>query len=529
MKKIVTVLFALLSLSALGQSNLYKAQEILVLLHPKANIYECIEKINQNFPEWEFQQKAVLSQRLNIHHIQFQKQGDVYDAMSVWQEFPFTLIAQPNHIHIAPRDTAPDDPQFAAQWAHNTIQSEWAWEKTVGGVTTTGDTIVAAVIDGGAELTHPDLDYFVNRDEIPNNGIDDDLNGYVDDVSGWDAYDDDGTVPSDYHGTHVSGIIAAKGNNNEGVAGVNWRTKILPIAGSSGQESTVIKAYAYALEMRAQYNESNGEKGAYVVVTNSSFGVNLGNPTDYPLWCAFYDSLGTYGILSAGATANADFDIDVDLDIPTACESEYLLTVTNTTSSDFKSSGAAYGKNTIDLGAPGTGILSTGTNGGYSNSTGTSMATPMVAGAVALMYSYACDAMYQAFADNPAGMALAIRDILLEEGVDTLASLKNLTATGGRLNTFKALHAMDRYCQALSNELPAVSKSPLIVYPNPSYGLVTVSTSAGSVIQVTNLLGEVLYLYAVNANRIDLQLPKGLYIISAISDGSVATQKVIVK
>src|SRR5690606_35608599 len=135
----------------------------------------------------------------------------------------------------------------------------------------------------------------------------------------------------------------------------------------------------------------------------SSFGINRGDPEDYPLWCAFYDSLGRYGIISAGATANANFNIDNTLDIPTACPSPFLLSVTNTNNADNNNSGAAYGKTTIDLGAPGTDIYSTGLNNSYRNATGTSMATPQVAGAIALMYAHACDFIWQEFAGNDSG------------------------------------------------------------------------------------------------------------------------------
>ena len=96
-------------------------------------------------------------------------------------------------------------------------------------------------------------------------------------------------MPTDSHGTHVSGIAGAIGDNDLGVTGVNWNAKIMPIAGSSGVESVVVEAYGYVLEMRKLYDETEGEFGAYVISTNASFGVNYGNPANFPLWSALYD------------------------------------------------------------------------------------------------------------------------------------------------------------------------------------------------------------------------------------------------
>ncbi|HBR86466.1 MAG TPA: peptidase, partial [Candidatus Marinimicrobia bacterium] len=140
-----------------------------------------------------------------------------------------------------------------------------------------GDTIVVAVVDGGMMLTHTDLvpNLWTNYNEIPGNNIDDDNNGYIDDIHGWDAYSSDGSIPGDGHGTHVGGIIGAKGNNGSMVTGVNWDVKIMAIAGSSSNTSTVLEAYGYALDQRAMYDSTNGALGAFVVATNSSFGIDF--------------------------------------------------------------------------------------------------------------------------------------------------------------------------------------------------------------------------------------------------------------
>ncbi len=281
-------------------------------------------------------------------------------------------------------------------------------------MTATGDTIIVAIVDDGFDINHEDLKFWKNYHEIPGNGIDDDNNGYIDDYDGWNAYNTSGGITMADHGTHVSGIAAAQGNNSIGVTGVNLHVKIMPVQGSSTVESIAVAGYAYVLEMRSLYNETGGEKGAFIVSTNCSFGVDNGQPEDYPIWGAMYDSLGMVGILNACATANHNLDIDVIGDIPTAFPSDFMISVTSTDKNDLKSDFAAYGLTTIDLGAPGSAIYSTRLTsyGGYGYKSGCSMAAPHVAGAVAYMFSVANEEFMTAYHNDPAGMALVIRQYI---------------------------------------------------------------------------------------------------------------------
>ena len=396
--------------------------------------------------------EKVLVRRLNIVSIKLKNDmiGGPLSAIKELENNPFIDKVMPDTK--VSRRNIPDDAQFNQQWAlQNTGQSGGtidadidapeAWDLSTGGVTPLGDTIVVAIVDGGMLLTHADLipNLWTNWGEIPGNGIDDDNNGYIDDIHGWNAYSSNGSIPSDGHGTHVAGIVGAKGNNGNYVSGVNWDVKLMALGGSSGTTSIVLEAYGYILDQRAIYDSTGGASGAFVVATNSSFGVNNAdcNSATYSLWNDMYNAMGQYGILSCGATMNNNSNVDVTGDVPTGCESDYMVSVTNTTRNDSKNSGAAYGATTIDLGAPGTQILSTYTGGGTSSLSGTSMASPHVAGAIGFMHASMSSGLASFYRSSPDQGAIIIKQIILD-GTDQLASLNGITVSGGRLNLYNS-------------------------------------------------------------------------------------------
>ncbi len=381
-----------------------------------------------------------------IHEVQF---------LAELRRQPEVEVAQFNHI-FEERETTPDDPNFSAQWQWvNTGQSggtpdadvdaDLAWDLTTGGETADGREIVVCVVEG-ANRNHPDLqgNMWVNEAEIPNNGLDDDGNGYPDDYEGWDVVNGSDDINPSGHGTTVSGMIGARGNNGSMVSGINWNVKIMHVEYGSTLESNVIAAYTYPFLMRKLYNETNGAEGAFVVATNSSWGIDGGQPSDSPLWCAFYDSLGMVGILSCGSTTNNDDNVDVVGDLPTACPSEFLLSVTATNRNDVRTF-SGFGTTHVDLAAPGENVVSLTLNGAPSNSSGTSFASPLVAGIIGLLYAAPCSSLGAEAVADPAATALRVRDAIFA-GVDVKPNLLDEVKTGGRANAYNSMLLLLQQC-----------------------------------------------------------------------------------
>lgn len=359
---------------------------------------------------------------------------------------PAVQVAQNNHRQ-KPR-AIPNDDAYGEQWHHTNINSAGAWDISTGGVTADGDTIVVCIIEN-CDLPHPDLiaNAWLNHNEIPDNGQDDDGNGYVDDYRGWNPISGTDEAYGGSHGTEVAGMIGARGNNGQGVAGANWAVKMMPVfhAGDA-DDAGVVECYTYPLVMRRLYNATNGERGAYVVATNASWGTDGGQPADAPLWCAMFDTLGTAGILNCGATANNNVNVDQVGDLPTACPSDFMISVTATNDADNRTF-SAYGLTTIDVGAPGASVHTTQMGGGYGNTSGTSFASPLTAGVIGLLYSAPCATLMTLAKGDPEAGARFVRQKLFE-GVDVVGNLAGQTVTGGRINAGNSMNLIMASCGA---------------------------------------------------------------------------------
>jgi len=318
-------------------------------------------------------------------------------------------------------ENTPDDPRLGSLWGMTKISAEKAWD--IG----TGDrSIVVGVIDTGVDYNHPDIkdNYWYNAgetglDEDGNdkrtNGIDDDANGYVDDYRGWNFVNNNNNPMDDNdHGTHCAGTLGGVGDNGIGVVGVNWQVGIVGIkfisASGSGTTADAIAAIEYATTIG-------------VHLTNNSWG---GGGFSEPMRAAIQEASDA-GIFFVAAAGNSTSNNDTRASYPSNYESPNVIAVAASDQNDRLASFSSYGRTTVDIAAPGVGIFSTTRSNRYSSLSGTSMAAPHVAGAIALMMSVHTNMSME-----------ELREKLLTS-VDTVPALATRVATGGRLNLEKAL------------------------------------------------------------------------------------------
>lgn len=328
--------------------------------------------------------------------------------------------------------TAPNDPDFSKLWGlHNEGQSGGTADADIDAleawsITTGGKDVVVGVIDTGVDHSHSDLtaNMWINPNEIAGDGIDNDGNGYIDDVHGINAITNVGDPMDDQgHGTHVSGTIGAAGNNNNGVVGVNHEAAIVGCkfldASGSGSTSDAIKCIDYMVSLK--------NAGVNVRVLNNSWG---GGGFSQALADAITASEQA-DILFVAAAGNDAVDNDQNPHYPSNYEHESVLSVASTDRNDNMSDFSQWGLTSVDLGAPGSAILSTVPGNGYATYSGTSMATPHVAGVAALVLSL-----------NPDLSTSELKQLLMDSGDDN-AQLAGKTVSGKRLNANQALEQAD--------------------------------------------------------------------------------------
>ena len=457
MKK-VFILFYLFSFFYSYAQN-YESGQLLIEFKDDVDIRTFIQKYSMfDSKSTELKISEKLIPNMNYYLLEFNKTITVQEFLDYIDNDIDLKLVQKNH-KLNLRSTIPNDPQFLTQWQYvNTgqgggtigmdLDADLAWDLSIGGITAANDTIVVAVIDDGANINHPDLqqNIWTNWREIPNNNIDDDNNGYIDDYLGWNTNTLDDNVNlngAGAHGTAVAGIIGALGNNNLGVSGVNWKVKLMLIRNNfNTTEANVLASYGYALTQRKKYNQTNGLEGSFVVVTNASWGVDNAFPAQAPIWCAFYDTLGKYGILNVASTSNNNVNVDIQGDLPTTCPSDYLIAVTNL--NRFGTRNGGFGQQNIDLGAFGDGVFTLNFNN-YASFGGTSGATPHVSGTVALAYAAACGEFMSLSRLYPNQASLLMKDAIIN-GVRPNSILNGSTLSGGQLNMYNTLLEIQNSC-----------------------------------------------------------------------------------
>jgi subtilisin family serine protease len=343
-------------------------------------------------------------------HVELPAGSSVEGAAAALERRAGVRWAEPNYTYRI--SATPNDADYGLLWGLNKIHAPEAWDLSTG-----SPSMTVAVVDTGVDWTHPDLaaNLWTNTGETPGDALDNDGNGFVDDVRGWNfgGAPNTGNNPDDTngHGTHVAGTIGAVGNNTTGVTGVNWNVKVMAVR--AGDETLtdfdIANAFDYACE--------NGAK-----VVNGSFG-------GYQHSDAILDAVNrcpnTLFVFAAGndATNNDQFPV-----YPCTDPAPNIICVAATNSSDTRASFSNYGATSVDIAAPGENIYSTlFSSPFYGLMSGTSMATPHVAGAAALVWAH-----------RPTLSVAELRRSLINS-VDQVPALNHLVVANGRLNVFRAM------------------------------------------------------------------------------------------
>jgi len=383
-----------------------------------------------------------------------------------------------------------DDPMGNDLWAMNNwgqtggtpdadIDAKEAWNTITG----TNDTVVA-VIDTGIDYTHPDLapNMWQNPLDCNTNGTDDDGNGYIDDCYGIDTTNGDSDPMDDYgHGTHVAGTIGAVGNNSRGVVGVNWQVDIIACRALDGPTSYISSAIECL-----DYLANLFDAGVNLVATNNSWGGGWADKSQ-----ALYDAIETHlqrGILFIASAGNDNVDNNYNYHYPSSYYLPNLISIASTDHNDDKSGFSCYGSATVDIGAPGSDILSTTPGKNYGYSSGTSMASPHTTGAAALLK-----------ANNPALDWIDLKNLIIASG-DLIPTLANNTVSGRRLNVNNALSCSGQ--TVLARLLPEKTKYGLIDFTGRSVEL------------------AMLHINCANPNgTVDVTVSPGGEVITLLDDG----------
>ena len=425
---------------AVKRSNNEREPEVLVKFRPDVSLAEIKKVVMKNNDQIEdiFQQEKGWFSIDDLDNADAQTVAEQYAQMS-----DLVLHAQPNDVitlddptSISPKDLLlrrndanpiqPNDPMFKEQWALDNngqgggkekadLSALKAWAKTQG-----SSDVIVAVLDSGVDYTHPDLvaNMWLRPDNVPQ--YKDDELGTFNDLHGFNATDNQSDPMDDNgHGTHCSGIIGAEGDNDEGIAGINWKVQIMPLKfmgrGGFGTTKDAIEAINYAIDRK--------QKGVNVRVINASWG-----STQYSK--ALEDAIraaGEAGILFVAAAGNNGTNNDRYKHYPSNYELPNVISVAALDRNDQLASFSNFGVKTVHIAAPGKDIISTWLNDSYREASGTSMATPYIAGTAALI-----------LASEPKLSVEKLRERILQSA-DKIDSLNGKIENGGRINAAKAV------------------------------------------------------------------------------------------
>lgn len=384
----------------------YRPGEVLVRFKPAANETARLKIHRRMNAELIRSHK-----KLDLHHVRLKQGMTVAEAVSRYQGDPDVEYAEPNYL-VSIQNT-PNDPQFSQQWGLARINAPAAWDLTTG-----SNSAVVAILDTGMDYRHPDLidNLWVNQPELNGqSGNDDDGNGYIDDIHGYNTVTNNGDPMDDhFHGTHVAGIIGAVGNNAEGVAGVAWNVKLMACkfldAGGTGTIADAIECLQYVKTMK--------NRGVNIVATNNSWG----SPSYSQ---ALYDAIRDQkDILFVAGTGNDNSKIP---HYPASYDLPNIISVAASDESDQMAAFSGFNQWDVDIAAPGNNILSTFPGAGYAAFSGTSMATAHVSGLAALLNS-----------QDTNRTTPNLKNLILAGG-DPLSSFSDVTVSGRRINAYNSL------------------------------------------------------------------------------------------
>lgn len=440
-----------------------------------------------------------------IYRFDFQQSPKVDSLIIELQQLGFVEYSE--KVDMCLTSQIPND-LSSVQWHLNKIDAPTAWD-----ITTGSPSVVIAIVDNAVKITHPDLvqNIWVNDDEIPNNGLDDDLDGYIDDVNGYDVADNDNnpnppastTFSSPFnHGTHCAGIASAATNNNLGIASIGYSVKIMavkctPDTSSGGALLAAYEGIDYAISAGAN-------------IISMSFG-----STSAPFTGQFLmDAAHARGIVLVAAAGNAGSSVP---NYPAAFNN--VIGVGATDQSDHKASFSNYGSY-VDVMAPGVSIYSTVAGGNsYGSLSGTSMACPLVAGLTGLILS------------KNGNLTPNNVEVILEAGCENINALNPAYAGqmgAGRINAFNSLSLVP---VSMSEVLPLHAFS---VAPNPSDGhfrILMQDMQGEGTVRIINAIGQVVYEAKSNSSMLEISQnfeKKGLYLVEVIKDNVITGKSKII-